>query len=87
MSGGTFDYKQYAIEDIAEQLEQIVKENRDGFENNTLDQFKAGIVLLRMARIYTDRIDWLLAGDDSEDTFHERLAKELRTYRRLIDGL
>jgi len=23
------------------------------------------------------RIDWLMAGDDGEDTFHERLANDL----------
>ena len=27
--------------------------------------------------IYTQRIDWLLSGDDNEETFLERLKEEL----------
>ena len=26
---------------------------------------------------YTQRIDWLVSGDDGEDSFHSRLKKEL----------
>jgi hypothetical protein len=30
-----------------------------------------------MAQIYAQRIDWLVSGDDNEDSFHKRLAKDL----------
>jgi hypothetical protein len=33
--------------------------------------------LLKRAEIYTHRIDYLLSSDDGEQTFHERLKKDL----------
>lgn len=79
MSGGTFDYKQSHIRDIAEHLEEILQSGdlTEGFEQKTLDEFKKGLLILRKAHVYAQRIDWLLAGDDGEDTFHQRLRDEL----------
>ena len=34
---------------------------------------------MRAAAIYAQRIDWLVSGDDGEETFHQRLAEELRS--------
>lgn len=42
-----------------------------------LIEFKKGIEYLKKAMIYTHRIDYLLAGDDSDETFLERLKKDL----------
>jgi len=33
--------------------------------------------VLRKAAIYAQRIDWLLSGDDGEESFLERLKEEL----------
>lgn len=41
------------------------------------EEFKKGISLLRKAAVYARRIDWLLSGDDGEDTFIKRLKEEL----------
>jgi hypothetical protein len=30
-----------------------------------------------MAQIYAQRIDWLISGDDGEDSFRERLKEDL----------
>lgn len=30
-----------------------------------------------MASVYAQRVDWLICGDDSEESFHERLAEDL----------
>ena len=40
--------------------------------------FKQAIKTLKKAYTYTQRIDWFLAGDDSEETFHERLKNDLK---------
>lgn len=42
-----------------------------------LEEFKKGLKILRTAAIYTQRIDWLLSGDDGEESFKERLKEEL----------
>lgn len=90
MSGGAFDYQQYRLHDIAESIKEEMKNNRtrpdwidpedwDGqkWSDKTIDEFKIAISLLNVAEVYAQRIDWLLSGDDSEETFHERLKEDL----------
>ena len=47
------------------------------YSEETLKEFRRGIDILKRASIYAQRIDWLLSGDDGEDTFHKRLKEEL----------
>ena len=93
MSGGTFDYKQYAITEIIEELEQVLEE--EGKPNPDYDRhtwepeflrddsenvqmiIREGIHALKRAQIFADRIDWYLAGDDGEEQFFKRLTEEL----------
>lgn len=88
MSGGRFDYKQYGLSEIADSIEYEICNNNaeprpeDWFEPNnfreeTIREFNEAIVLLKKAGIYAQRIDWLLSGDDGEETFHERLRQDL----------
>lgn len=58
--------------------------NEDGEEGyypdyaeETLQEFRNAIVILKRASIYAQRIDWLICGDDSESSFHERLKEGL----------
>lgn len=86
MSGGTFDYLQYRLYEIVESIEEIIKQNdieneygyKTEFSPETLDKFKEGIDLLKKAQVYAQRIDWLCAGDDGEETFHKRLEEDLK---------
>ena len=106
MSGGAFDYKQYNISMIADEIEQTIEHSgrpktkeelkdeswgRDGswyekypedlnhykYSDEVIEKFKEGVDALRKAHIYAQRIDWLISGDDGEETFHERLKEEL----------
>lgn len=47
------------------------------YSPETIEKFKEGYKKLQEAYIYAQRIDWLLSGDDGEDTFHERLQQDL----------
>ena len=42
-----------------------------------IEEFKKAMVCLKMAYVYAQRIDWLVSGDDGEDSFHRRLKNEL----------
>jgi hypothetical protein len=42
-----------------------------------VEEFKKGLKILKMASIYAQRIDWLLSGDDGEESFKKRLKEEL----------
>jgi hypothetical protein len=105
MSGGAFDYNQYKIGYMVDQIEEIVVKNGvektpeelkdehwrdpDWYEKYPEDKFhtrypdeviekmKEGIEILKKAQIYAHRIDWLLSGDDGEESFLRRLEEEL----------
>jgi hypothetical protein len=91
MSGGRFDYIQYRFSEIIDRIDQEIRNNNaeprpvdwftpNNYSKETLDEFRKGIEYLKKAQIYTQRIDWLLSGDDDEDTFHERLAEDFKEH-------
>lgn len=47
------------------------------YSDKTIDEFKKAVYYLKKAYIYAHRIDWLISGDDDEESFHRRLNKEL----------
>lgn len=51
------------------------------YPEEVIAEFKKGVEYLRLAAIYAQRIDWLLSGDDGEESFLERLKEELNEYR------
>lgn len=46
-------------------------------DSSVLDDMKKGLMALKVAAIYAQRIDWLLSGDDGEESFKRRLKEEL----------
>jgi len=105
MSGGHFEYNQWKIEEIANDIEQEIKDSGQPvseyerkekelwspgwyekypedltnyeYPKEILDEFKKGVEYLRKAYVYTQRIDWLLSGDDGEESFISRLKDDL----------
>jgi len=89
MSGGHFQYKQWEIGNIGDEVEQLIIDNdseelnqygdRKGchFTPETIAEFKKALLILRQAHVYAQRIDWLVSGDDGEDSFHSRLQNDL----------
>lgn len=51
--------------------------NQYEYSKKTLAKMRRGLQIIRKAYIYAQRIDWLLSGDDGEDSFLERLEEEL----------
>ena len=82
MSGGHFDYNQYVIRDIANQLERdILRNNEDHrrYTKATILEMITTLCALRVCESCLERIDYLLSGDDSEATFRDRLAQDILT--------
>ncbi len=48
------------------------------YPDEVIDKFKEAVKVLKQAKVYATRIDWLLSGDDSEKDFFERLDEELK---------
>ena len=102
MSGGTFDYQQYKISEIRDQIEREIErqgkpKSKDElymddeyyekypdelvhyqYPEDIVEEFKNAVTILKKAEIYVQRIDWLIAGDDGEDSFRRRLKEELK---------
>ena len=84
MSGGHFDYQQFRLDQIADQIDQLIISNDDkdawGFSRNysveTINKFKETVFNLRKTAKQIQRIDWLVSGDDGEGTFHMRWEEE-----------
>jgi hypothetical protein len=105
MSGGAFNYDQYKIGYIVDEIEEVVVKNgvektpeqlkeegwRDPdwykkypedlfhykYPDEVIEKMREGIEILKRAQIYAHRIDWLLSGDDGEESFLKRLEEDL----------
>lgn len=85
MSGGYFEYLQYRIDDIVSEIVYLIETNDEAdeygykrsYSEETLTKFKEALTTLRRGAIMTQRIDWLVSGDDGEDSFHKRWEEEL----------
>jgi hypothetical protein len=95
MSGGHFQYEQYKLQMIADEIEQLIIDNESEevdrygdkkgsfYSNETITEFKYALVVLKIAYVYAQRIDWLVSGDDGEDSFHRRLTDELEKLKNV----
>jgi len=86
MSGGHFDYKQYILDDIVDQIENVIQNNNipnkygecTNYSGLTIEYLKQAVDLLKKSAIFVHRIDYLLSDDDSEESFKTRLAEDLK---------
>ncbi len=95
MSGGHFDYAQYVIEDIASSIDNLIKTNTskelDSFGQEMGRNYPADIITkfdearktLRLAASMAQRVDWLVSGDDGEDSFKKRWMDEVEPLRKI----
>ena len=52
------------------------------YTEETIKEFRNAIDILRRAEIYAQRVDYLISGDDGEESFHSRLKEELEKYEQ-----
>jgi hypothetical protein len=106
MSGGAFDYNQYKIGYIADEIDEIIVKNgvektpeelkdeswRDPewyekypedkfhykYSDEVIEKMKEAVKALHIAQEYAQRVDWLLSGDDGEESFLSRLEENLK---------
>lgn len=89
MSGGHFNYDQYRIDNIIYNIEQLIETNDDeslddwgyrngrGYPPEIIDKFKEAIHTLKRGREMAQRVDWLVSGDDGEESFLRRWEEEV----------
>ena len=47
------------------------------YPDDVIEKIKEGLTILKQAAIYTQRIDWLVSGDDGNESFIKRLQDDL----------
>lgn len=92
MSGGTYDYIQFRLNEVADDIKEKIKKNEEmrknpsecdedeRYDEATVEMFKEAVTVIKIASIYIHRIDWLLSGDDGESDFRERLTEEIAQF-------
>ena len=90
MSGGHFNYEQWKIRSIAEEVESLIEDNNNlskdsygdvigrEYPDEVIDKFKEALHWLNRSYEMVQRIDWLLSDDDGVDSFFGRWEKEVR---------
>jgi len=77
MSGGRFNYAQSRIQCLIEEIEMLDLGELEELDAITQSNYYALIAELNKCQVHMDRLDWLLSGDDGQETYHERLAEDL----------
>ena len=92
MSGGQYDYIQFRIGQLAEDIEaDILKQGKESEWCSEDDKYYNGIYpddinqtmldtlfKVKEVEVYVQRLDWYLSGDDGEDSYRERLKSDLK---------
>jgi hypothetical protein len=88
MSGGYFNYVQYRFDEPIEEMEEVVQEaittNEQGYSNETINNLKDTLTLLKLSKTHLHRVDWFLSGDDGEESFCRRLDEELEELKNAM---
>ena len=97
MSGGYFDYTQYKIGQIADEIEHLIETNDSdelndwgdligrGYQPEVIERFRLAIATLRKAEVMAQRIDWLVSDDDGEESFLRRWDEDLNKLNILLN--
>ena len=51
-------------------------------EEKTIESMKEAYRQIRIAEIYATRVDWMMSGDDSEESFCERIKEDLAEFEK-----
>lgn len=79
MSGGYFDYKQYAMIEIAEAIGNKIAVG-SSLSDRTIEIMKDAYKQIRIAHIYAQRVDWMVSGDDSQEGMQQSLEADLKDF-------
>lgn len=47
------------------------------YPDEVIEEFKKGVEAIAKAQVYMQRLDWLLSGDDGDESFLRRLKEDL----------
>lgn len=82
MSGGALElsHMEWQFEETINQIKNYIDEREEkGYplKQETKDKLHEGINIIKKAKVYINKIDYLIADDDGEQEFHDRLLEDL----------
>ena len=89
MSGGKFNYNEWYIEEIADDIGFDISSQLDEtydtpkFSDEVVQEMINGYLMLKIAYIYARRIDRFMSGDNGEDDFLELLNGDLEELHKV----
>ena len=77
MSGGSLDYFYFRFDEPLEKISKEIKWGKNKWSPEVLSEFRNAIKYLKIAKVYSHSVEWLLSGDYGDDSFIEALKEEL----------
>lgn len=84
-TGQVYEVKSYTYEEYEPDEDGEIPWFPD-YTEETIKEFREGVVVLKKAQVYANRIDWLMSGDDGEDNFHKRLKEQLEELEEKLNN-
>jgi hypothetical protein len=90
MSGGHFNYDQYKITQLVEDIKVLILTNNSqekdqwgdpmgrNYPPEVIEKFVEAVLILKTAFAYAHCIDYLVCGDTGPDSFLQHLERELK---------
>ena len=82
MSGGSMNYFAFTFDEPLAIISKEIKWGKNKWTPEALLEFQNAVNYLKLAQIYSRRVEWLLSGDDGENSFIKRLKEELEENRK-----
>lgn len=76
-TGEVYEVKSYTYEEYEPDEDGDIPYFPD-YSEETIKELRKGLDMIKRASVYTRRIDQLIIGEDSEETFHKRLKEKLK---------
>ena len=76
-TGEVYEVRSYTYEEYETDEDGEIPYLPD-YSEETIKEFRKGVEILKKAQVYANRIDWLMSGDDGEESFHKRLEEQLK---------
>lgn len=73
MSGGSLNYFAFTFDEPVTTISKEIKWGKNKWSPETLLELQNALKYLKLAQVYSRRVEWLLSGDDGENTFIQRL--------------
>ena len=82
MSGGSLDYFYSRFDEPFEKISKEIKWGKNKWSPEVLSEFQDALKYLKIAQVYSHDVEWLLSGDNGDDSVLESIIEELEELKK-----